>query len=506
MSEYALYRMQHNTYLSDCLCVVCRPKSEEVVADHLQSQFILLVIKSRNPLTDIKTLDNLQTANLFSSDSPVLLRVSSECLLGVFGDSHCDCEAQRVASLREIQHAGQGIYVHLPQEAQGNGLFYKAQELQIQVSGIDPNGLSIGQKTVDEASEYLLGEGELLDKRRYTSLARIFRETALNRYAYNIITDSPEKVRFFTEALGILVKEPHPAKRAITVDNAGEFLAKLYRKDYTLSNHELEEIYLALFAAEKIPGRVSRLLRDIEEDLSHGREFQADQDLINRIVGVIDARGITREQVNDIDLLRDVSSYEEYQVELQISNEDTDLLFEKSILRGIDSLRYEENHFYDMTSFEGVPARSLKIRYAFKLSDRQTPTETKFIYKIPMGGKRYRIRSLPVTYDDIAKLLGFVLRDCEQHLLPVFTHNVIGPDSNVTVLIKRYSTTLRTLSLMGPEENVQGIIDQISEFVLPTEIPDPSNFLFINRKLSVQFEYDLLSKEEIELYRQHFVV
>ena len=33
---------------------------------------------------------------------------------------------------------------------------------------------------------------------------------------------------------------------------------------------------------------------------------------------------------------------------------------------------------------------------------------------------------------EVAKLLGFVLRDCEQHMLPVFTHNVIGPDSAVT--------------------------------------------------------------------------
>jgi GTP cyclohydrolase II len=504
MTEYAFYKMQHNAYLGECLSIACRPRVEEIQADHLQAPFILLVIKSRQYFTGIWTLADFRAASIFTTDAPILLRVSSECLFGVFGDTHCDCEAQRIASLREIQQTGQGIYVHLPQEAQGNGLFYKAQELQIQVSGIDPTGSNIGQKTVGEASEYLLGKGQILDKRRYTTLARIFKETALDRYSYDIVTDSPDKVTFFTEALGIRVREPHPAKRAVTVDNAGEFLAKVY-KGYTLSNHELEEIYLALFAAEKMPGRVSRLLRYIEEDLNNGREFLADTDLLRKIAAVIEARGLRREQTSDIDLLKDVSSYDEYQVELKLSVADVNVLFQKAILRGIDSLRYEENHFYDMASFEGVPARSLKIRYAFRLSDRQKPVECKFIYKVPRSEKLYRIRSLAINYDAIAQLLGFVLRDCEQHLLPVFTHNAIGPDSKVTALLKRYTSALRTLSLMGPEENVRSLIEVVRSLVSAEEIPDPSNYLFINRRLSVDFDYDLLSQEELELYRLHSV-
>src|SRR5437660_1441821 len=115
--------MQHNTYLGECLCVVYQPQPEEVQTDQLQTPLILLVIKSKYPSIDIKTLKDLQTAALFDKDAPILLRVSSECLFGVFGDSHCDCEDQRVATLREIQRTGQGIYIHLPQEAQGNGLF-----------------------------------------------------------------------------------------------------------------------------------------------------------------------------------------------------------------------------------------------------------------------------------------------------------------------------------------------------------------------------------------------
>jgi hypothetical protein len=295
----------------------------------------------------------------------------------------------------------------------------------------------------------------------------------------------------------------HPVKRGITVDNAGEFLSKLYHKGYSLTDHELEEIYFALFATERIPDRVLRLLRHLREDLDHGKEFEADADRLRRIVQVLEARGgAGAQQESGLDLLKDVSSYEEFQVELEITEQSVRALFADMLLRGIDSLRYEENHFYDMTSFSGVPSRSLKIRYAYKLSDRQHPLECKFIYKIPINNdKTYRIRSLSIGYDEVAKLLGFVLRDCEQHMLPVFTHNVIGPDSAVTVLLKRYSHTLRTLSLMGPEANVRKVIQDVTAKVPASEVRDPSNFLFINRRLSLDFDYDVLAREELALYR-----
>jgi GTP cyclohydrolase II len=505
VTHYALYRMQKNHFLGECLAIVGTPTSEELTNDALQAPLILVVLKSRYPVHELRTINDLQTAEIFDEDRPILLRVASECLFGVFGDSHCDCEAQRMASIREIQRIGQGLYIHLPQEAQGNGLFYKAQELQIQVSGVSPSGEYIGPQSVDDASQLLLGKGVALDRRNYTAITRLFKETRLDRFSYNVITDSPDKVAFLKDSLGIRVEKPHPAHRSITVDNAGEFLAKLYRKGYTISNHELEEIYLALFAADKIPGRVLRLLRSMEEDLRHGKQFEADADLLQKIVSVVSAHGFNRDQPRDFDQLKDVSSYEEYQLELRLGDHDTDLLFQRNVLRGIDSLRYEENHFYDMASFEGVPARSLKIRYAFKISDPQTPVETKFIYKVPVGDKVYRIRSLAISYDEVAKLLGFALVDCEQHVLPVFTHNVIGPDREVTALLKRYTPTLRTLSLMGPEVKVRRVTDIVRGVITAEEIPDPSNSLFIDRKLSVAFNYDDLAQEELALYRKYSV-
>ena len=84
------------------------------------------------------------------------LRFGSECMFGMFGDSHCNCEDERKKALQFIGENG-GIYVHMPQEAQGNGLFYKAEELQLQVHGRLQSGRYIGMKTQAEAARILRG-------------------------------------------------------------------------------------------------------------------------------------------------------------------------------------------------------------------------------------------------------------------------------------------------------------------------------------------------------------
>lgn len=138
--DAALYHMQRNHYLGDCLCIVCQPTEAHQLHDALQNRFLVIFLVTRALARDIRTLADLRTLEIFDRDDPILLRIASECLLGTFGDSHCDCESQRLAALRAIQSAGQGVYIHLPQEAQGRGLLYKARELELQVSGRDPNG------------------------------------------------------------------------------------------------------------------------------------------------------------------------------------------------------------------------------------------------------------------------------------------------------------------------------------------------------------------------------
>jgi GTP cyclohydrolase II len=505
MKQCAIYRMESNTYLGHCICVVYEPTSVEIETDHLQSPFVLALIKTSSDLSEVRTADDLRGTQLFDSDKPVLLRIGSECLLGMFGDSHCDCEAQRMASLREIDHVGQGVYVHLPQEAQGNGLFYKAQELQIQVTGIDPDGNYVGSKDISEAAAHLLGSGQPLEKRQYSSLVRLFALVGLDRYAYHLISDSPDKAAALQTQLRINVVALHEAKRPVTLENAAEYLAKLYKK-YSLSDQELEDIYLAISAAEEIPGRILSLLRYLQEDIALGHPFKANLQLLDKISGIGEQRGVQYEYVNDMPLLKDIESYDEYQVELKITTtDDVNKLFDAGILKAMDSLRYEENHFYNLAYFRDVPARSLKIRNAYRLTDRSRPVESKFIYKLPLGEKFYRIKSLVMDDDEIARLLVAALRDYERHLQPVLTHNVITIEPEVTVLIKRYNRELRTLSVMGPERRVCDFVNTVRRSVSAEEIDDPSNFRYLNRSLSIDFVLSELQDEEVSLFRAYYM-
>lgn len=226
--------MHNNFYLGNCLCIIYKPNNKEILSDFLSSKYILILLKSQKDLSDISTVKKFTNNNIFQKKDNILLRISSECLLGSFGDSHCDCESQKISTLKEINNCKQGIYIHIPQEAQGNGLFYKAKELELQVNGINPSGKYVGEKNIKEASEYLLKAGDKLDKRNYASLLNIVKQLKLNRYKYDLICDNPYKIQFFKKKIKINSKCYF--KQNITIDNAGEFLSKIYMKDFVLTD------------------------------------------------------------------------------------------------------------------------------------------------------------------------------------------------------------------------------------------------------------------------------
>src|SRR5436305_229748 len=97
---YAVYRMEGNRFLRDCLAIVSRATPEEIEADGLQSNCILGIIKSKQDLTSVRIPSDLNELDIFDPGSRILLRVGSECLLGMFGDGHCNCESERTVAIR----------------------------------------------------------------------------------------------------------------------------------------------------------------------------------------------------------------------------------------------------------------------------------------------------------------------------------------------------------------------------------------------------------------------
>jgi 3,4-dihydroxy 2-butanone 4-phosphate synthase / GTP cyclohydrolase II len=157
------------------------------------------------------------------TETPVLVRVHSECLTGdVFGSLRCDCGQQITLAMEKIGEEEAGVFVYMRQEGRGIGLHNKVKAYELQDKGLDTVEANVALGFAPDLRDYGIGAQILAD---------------LGLHKIKLLTNNPKKV-VGLEAYGLKIVEIVPLITPPTPYNAAYLETKRKKMGHMLNVNE----------------------------------------------------------------------------------------------------------------------------------------------------------------------------------------------------------------------------------------------------------------------------
>ena len=502
--RYSYYYQENNILFKNNVLVVCyKATLDEIEKYSLTSDNVIVFLKSTK-MKDLIKEGNINYLKVIPKlfDKEIFLRIQSECVLGMYGDSHCDCEVQKKEFIKLLNDKD-GIFIHLPQEAQGWGLFYKCKELEIQVNGRNPNGEFVGKMNRDDAQRYLTKNDKFEDKRSYELIFNILKDLKLDKKEYVVYTESEKKINNLVDCGLNAIKYSKFIEENITSENASEYLIKILNETHKYSKRIIDSL-CDIIKERKYNERTLNTLIDIVNRINNDKKFDIDNYTKNAIIDAYNEIicGEERNYILKYSSVKKKQNKFTCEVNPLIFKQLT-TIYEKNIF---DRICYEKMHYFlNTTNLDIKKIRTSKVldinnnQSAFFLGqiynvERLISNEKKNIVEDTTSGSKVKtmFENSDYEYVKYQEMITFISED-----------EIPG----VNVYIKRIPNRQNyIMDVYGKKEYIHKFIDELTKqkvlallSLVNNIILEDDNYSDYNLCFS---DLDLVIKEELDNFKQ----